>query len=285
MKQSLMLKLLAISTISATLFANSIDNKIIELEKKRVASNKGVEVKNIEIINKFDLKDIKGFSAYVLKVDLNYHQDANKTQEMTVTDILYSDGKYVTFDIVNIDSLKSVREEINPNIDKSFYSNETFIAGSKNAKNKMLLFSDPLCYFCKDNVPDIIKDVEDNSKDFALYMYHFPITTIHPASPIIIKAMFVAEKNGMKMAEIVKKIYKSEFNAKETNEDLVLAEVNKVLGTKISKADISKKEIDERYKADILVATKLLVGGTPTLFVNDKKDNTKQEYKALIGKK
>ena len=60
-------KLLVLSSIaSATLFAN--DNLVINFEKKRVAQNPNIQVKDIKVFYKKEL-EIKGWQGYILDLD------------------------------------------------------------------------------------------------------------------------------------------------------------------------------------------------------------------------
>ena len=76
---------------------------------------------------------------------------------------------------------KSMKDSVNPNLNEKYYDKSKLIAGNPNAKDKIVLFSDPLCPFCIDFAPDVINYVNKNSNKIALYYYSFPLSS-HPAS-------------------------------------------------------------------------------------------------------
>ena len=46
-------------------------------------------------------------------------------------------------------------------------------------KDKIVIFSDPLCPFCMDYVPDVINYVNKNKDKIAFILLSFPIISIH----------------------------------------------------------------------------------------------------------
>jgi phosphate transport system protein len=56
-----------------------------------------------------------------------------------------------------------------PKIGKQYYKEEYLIAGDREAKHKLLVFSDPLCPNCTTVLPELIKDANKNPKILALY--------------------------------------------------------------------------------------------------------------------
>ena len=93
----------------------------------------------------------------------------------------FSDGKYIALELIDSETGKSLKDLVTPNLTEKYYDKSKLIAGNHNAKDKIVIFSDPLCPFCKDYVPDVIKYVNKNSDTIALYYYNFPLM-IHPAA-------------------------------------------------------------------------------------------------------
>ena len=99
--------------------------------------------------------------------------------------------------LFDLNTRKSIRDSVLPLINDSYYDQKHFLVGNPNGKNKVVIFSDPNCPFCINYVPDVIKYIKENTQDTALYYYHYPIETIHPMSVVIIKAMLVAQMQGV----------------------------------------------------------------------------------------
>jgi protein-disulfide isomerase len=71
---------------------------------------------------------------------------------------------------------------IAPEFKSEFYKKSNLISGDENSKHKVAIFSDPLCPFCKKFVPQAMEYMKKYPKEFALYYYHLPLATLHPAA-------------------------------------------------------------------------------------------------------
>lgn len=273
-------KILSISVLlSVTLFANS-DQDIIEFEKNRISQNPNVKVNEITINTKKELP-ISGWNGYILDV-----KAVVQDKEINAKDIIFSDGKYISLDLLDLKNGKSLKDFITPNLTAKYYDKKKLIAGNHNAKDKIVVFSDPLCPFCMDYVPDVIKYVNKHSDSIALYYYHFPLSRLHPAAEPLSKIMEVAKHKGIKDIEL--KVYEADwdkyFTNKSTDEKKILEAFNKEFKTDIKLEEISKEEIKNTLKTDISLGDDVMVQGTPTIFVNGVKDTEKNKYETL-GKK
>ncbi len=56
-----------------------------------------------------------------------------------------------------------------PNITDKYYQKTKLVAGSEKAKDKIVIFSDPLCPLCPHYVPQVIEFVNKNPDNIALY--------------------------------------------------------------------------------------------------------------------
>jgi protein-disulfide isomerase len=115
-------------------------------------------------------------------------------------------------------------------------------------------------------------------KKFAVYYYHFPLARLHPAAVVLVQAATAAELKGVK--DVVLKLYKVEVNEKETDAVKILAAFNKAVGSNITPEDLKNPAVQKHIAFDQEVAASLMVGGTPTLYFDDKVDNTKKKYKS-----
>ncbi|MPL62541.1 hypothetical protein SDC9_08161 [bioreactor metagenome] len=272
-------KILSLSVIlSASLFAN--DNTVVDFEKKRVAQNPNVKVKDVKVNTKKDLP-LAGWNGYILDVEAIVQEKSLK-----VKDILFSNGDYIALDLIDAKTGKSLKDLVTPNLTSNYYDKTKLIAGNHNAKDKIVVFSDPLCPFCMEYIPEVINYVNKNSDSIALYYYAFPLVQIHPASEALSKIIEVAKNKGVKDIEL--KAYKTDwetyFSPKENDEKKILEAFNKELKTNIKLEEIASKDINEKLSKDMSMGEEVMVTGTPTIFVNGVKDTTRELYKTL-GKK
>ena len=275
---SLMLKLS--TAILATTLASNANFNLEEYVKNDLIKNPQIKVKGVELLEKKDLKDAKGWQAYMFLMNLSIK---NKIDNYPETVYVNEKSGLVTTSLFNYKTHKQVAKNLRPNIDISYYNDAHLIAGKKDAKHKLVVFSDPMCPFCQKYVPNIYKDVKDNPNDFALYYYHMPLTRIHPVSGILTRVMEVLQHQG-KIDEAIK-IYSLNISLREKNEDKVLAAVKKQLKVDVSKADIDKQEIKDALKSDKDKATRVMLRGTPTVYLDGKFDPETISYKKFINKK
>jgi protein-disulfide isomerase len=273
-------KIVSISILlSGALYAASNEQNIVDFEKKRISQNPNVQVKDIKIETKKELP-LSGWNGYILNVQADV-----QGKSINAKDILFSDGKYIALELIDSETGKSLKDLVTPNLTEKYYDKSKLIAGNHNAKDKIVIFSDPLCPFCKDYVPDVIKYVDKNSDTIALYYYNFPLM-IHPAATPLSKLAEIAKSKGIKDAEL--KTYETNwepyFDEKTTDEKKILEAFNKEFKTSIKQEELSDKNLDSLIKKDISMGDDVMVQGTPTIFINGIKDASKQKFETL-GKK
>ena len=273
-------KIVSISILlSGALYAASNEQNIVDFEKKRISQNPNIQVKDIKIETKKELP-LSGWNGYILNVQADV-----QGKSINAKDILFSDGKYIALELIDSETGKSLKDLVTPNLTEKYYDKSKLIAGNHNAKDKIVIFSDPLCPFCKDYVPDVIKYVDKNSDTIALYYYNFPLM-IHPAATPLSKLAEIAKSKGIKDAEL--KTYETNwepyFDEKTTDEKKILEAFNKEFKTSIKQEELSDKNLDSLIKKDISMGDDVMVQGTPTIFINGVKDASKQKFETL-GKK
>lgn len=270
-------KLFLISAFaSVSLFAN--DNLVIDFEKKRVAQNPNIKVKNIKVFYKKEL-ETKGWYGYILDLDATI-QDKN----MSVKDTLFSDGKVVATDLFDLKTGKSLKDSITPTLSSNYYDKSKLIAGNEKAKDKIVVFSDPLCPFCMMYVPEVIEYVNKNSQNLALYYYAYPLTHIHPASTTLSKLIeLVKQQKGQDMVLKAYQIdWTKHFAVSSTDDKEILEAFNSQMGTAIKLDEL--KAMTKVLEKEISMGENALVSGTPTIYVNGEKDSTRELYKNIIKK-
>ncbi len=258
----------------ATSGATLSDEDIIQFEKKRISLTTSLDVKDITIFHRQKL-DVSGWNVYVLSLNLK-----NEQREFETKDILFSDGKVITTELFDPKTSRSYKDKIEIKLPQSIYADSHLIAGNKAAKHKVALFSDPLCPYCIEYVPEIIKFAQQNPDTIALYYFHFPLVNIHPTSMIIAQGMIKLHKDG-KIDNIEIKTYQANFDSSETDNQKVLDVFNKALNTSLTMADISEQAVVDMLQNDMKIASDSLISGTPTIYIDGKIDKTRVLYKTL----
>jgi len=263
--------------LTTSLFANVSDDNVLKFEKKRISQNPNIEVKKISINTKKELP-VKGWYGYIIDVEAKI-----KDKTINAKDIVFSDGRYISLDLLDSKNGKSLKDLVTPTLTSKYYDKAKLIAGNHNAKDKIVIFSDPLCPFCMDYVPEVINHVNKNKDSIALYYYHFPLLRLHPASDPLSKLMELGKEKGIKDIEI--KVYEADwdeyFAPKESDNKKIVDAFNKVFKTSFTQDDISSIELLDSMENDIKMGSDLMVQGTPTIFVNGEKDTMRTKYEKL----
>jgi len=274
---SLMSKLLT-STLIATIALSAstpVDNKaLLNYVKRNVVKNPQVEVKGIKVIEKKTHKDLPGWDIYLTSMQLKFQKKDIDAPEM----IFVKDG-LATGHLVNIKTGRDYRNEIKPTVPDSLYDDAHLLMGDKNAKHKIMIFSDPQCPFCQEVVPEIFEASKKNPKLIAVYYYHLPLKRIHPVSDTLTRIMHVAQTEGK--IDVVEKMYTLKIDPRETNMKKIIAAVKKHTGFEITEAKIKSKEVTKAIEADEKAAARMMVSGTPTVYIDGQWDKMRNGYKKL----
>jgi len=131
----LMLKSLVIALLLSSVLEAGVTNKDVEgFLKRSYAGNKNIKSITIKVVNKSDVKGMKGWSAFIVDVFAVLNKDNRKVKQKM---IWFSNGVMITPDLINIKTGESVKDLVAP----------PFVA----------IFSDPLCPFCKSFVQEKTK--------------------------------------------------------------------------------------------------------------------------------
>ncbi len=274
----LMLRLLTVTLlVSSVVYAGDASKKLTEFLSDEFSDNPRLESVDVKVSDVVPLEDLKGWNAYILDVSAVLK---DKPQEKIVQKMLwFSDGNIITKELVKMSTGESLTDLVKPDFKPEYYSSANLIYGDANAKHRVAIFSDPLCPFCRGFVPEAIKEMKKSPKKFAIYYYHFPLERLHPAAVVLVQAAAAAELKGVK--DVVLKLYKVEIDSKEKDVNKILAAFNKAVGTKITQQDLMNPAVVKHIRFDKEVAASLMVGGTPTLYFDDKIDQTKKKYKSV----
>ncbi|WP_300367719.1 thioredoxin domain-containing protein [Hydrogenimonas sp.] len=278
---SSMLKSLIIMMIAGSLAFAGGDGDVINYVKNKLSRNPQVKINGAEVEDKLPIPGVKGWSAYIIAVDINLTR-GKETRRIKFEDILFVSKNLITSELVDRKTGRDVRSMIQPKMPKDIYSQDHLLYGNPNAKHKIIVFSDPLCPFCRMSIPDLMKAAKEHPDRIALYYYHLPLS-IHPASATLVRIMEVAQKDG-KM-DIVEKMYQIPIDSNLKDEKKILGIVAERAGYKLTPEQIHQPWIDKKLAKDRIVSRKLLVTGTPTIFADGKKDITREKYKKFIKEK
>jgi len=269
--------LLSTLIVSSFLEANSSADMEAFL-KKSFSANPNILKLDVKVHKKIKLEEVDGWSAFILNVDANV-KDKDANRDINQKMIWFSNGTTISPDLIDLKTGKSLKDSVSPSFESSHYKKQNLIYGNVDATHRVAIFSDPLCPFCRDFVPKAIERMKKDPKKFAVYYYHFPLESLHPAAVTLVKAATAAELKGEK--DVVLKLYKVEVDARESDENKILAAFNKSAKTKITLQDIKSKAVQGHFNSDMKIANDLMVNGTPTMFFDDKIDKTKVKYQKV----
>lgn len=272
---SLMLKLLAITlTLSSLLRADASSAAVEKFLKDTFSANPNIKSINVKVTSVTEVKGYEDWNAYYVELDAMLKKEKRQVVQKM---LWFSDGKVVTKELFDLDSGKNMSDLVSLPFKNEYYKKENLIYGNPNAKHKVVIFSDPLCPFCRTFVPEAVEYMKKEPNKFAIYYYHFPLDSLHPAAVELVKAAIALELKGRK--DVVLDLYKVNVDPKEKNNEVILKEFNKVMKSDIKMFELMSKEVSEHFKNDLEVADALMVNGTPTMFFDGNIDKTKSKYK------
>ena len=275
---SLMSKLLTstlIVTVALSASAQPDNKSLVNYVKKSVVKNPEVKVNGVTVIESKTVKALPGWTVLLTTMDLTY-----KKKEIHAPETMFIKDGLITGHLVNLKTGKDYRNEIKPTVPASMYNDAHLLFGNKDAKHKVLIFSDPQCPFCQELVPEIFKAARENPTKLAVYYYHLPLLRIHPVSDVLTRVMEVAQHQGK--ADMVEKIYSLKIDPRETDVTKILAAVKKHANYVVTPAQIDAKKVKDAIKADADAAGRMMVSGTPTIYLDGQWDKMRNGYEKLI---
>ncbi|RUM68496.1 MAG: hypothetical protein DSZ08_08115 [Sulfurovum sp.] len=275
---SLMSKLLMSTTlISVVLSANAQpDNKqLVKYVKKNVVKNPDVKVKGVTVLESKKETNLPGWDILLTTMDLDY-----QGKEIHAPEMMFVKDGLVTGHLVDLKTGNDYRESIKPTVPTSMYNDAHLLYGNKDAMHKIIVFSDPQCPFCQEIVPNIFKAARENPKKIALYYYHLPLLRIHPVSGTLTRVMHIAQEEGKK--DVVEKMYTLKIQPQETNMTKILSAVQAHTGYSVAASKVKSEEADKAIKEDEEAAARMMVTGTPTIYIDGNWDKMRDGYKKLI---
>ncbi|MCK9454347.1 MAG: thioredoxin domain-containing protein [Sulfurimonas sp.] len=270
-----MLKLLAIILVVSSLVkADDIKQKIETFIEDSFDNNPNVKSMNVKILSENKVDGHEKWSAYIVELDAILKKDGRHVVQKMMW---FSDGEVITKELFDLKRAKEMSDFVSIPFKDEFYKRENLISGNANAKHKVAIFSDPLCPFCRSYVPEAINYMKKFPNKYAVYYYHFPLETLHPAAVELVQAAIALELKGRK--NVVLDLYKVNIDPKERSNKKILAEFNRVMNSNIKSFELLSKEVTKHFRSDLDVASMMMVNGTPMVFFDGKLDKTKMKYK------
>jgi protein-disulfide isomerase len=237
-------------------------------------------VDKIETISSYEIKDTNGWEVYFLSLDINIKM-GSVTRKRTIPQIVFTKDNKIAFSLKDKFD-QDYKKLLKPKVPDSAYDDAHLLVGNKDAEHKILVMSDPFCPYCQEIIPVLIDDVKKNPNKFALYYYHLPLVRIHPASDITTKAMHLFHEKGD--VENMKKLYHLIVDPKERNAIAILDAIKKKTGVRIKLSEVHSEKVLNALAFDLAMKKRLMVTGTPTIFIDGTWDYTRMAYKKYLKK-
>ncbi|QWR78273.1 DsbC family protein [Candidatus Magnetomonas plexicatena] len=208
-------------------------------------------------VKKIQVAPSKGLWEITIKAE-----DKEGHQKDGVVYLDYSKGNVILGNILKLKTKENLTDkrmgELKKFDYKSIPTKNAIVLGSKKAKYKIIVFTDPDCPFCQKLHGDL-KQVVAERDDIAFYIMLFPLTEIHPDS--YKKAVSIMCTKSMKLLD----------DAAEKKE--------------IPEENCSTKAVDDNIK----LGNKLGITGTPTVILPDGRQyrgnmKTEELLKAIENK-
>lgn len=214
-------------------------------------------------------------------VAVEFEKSGQKSQEIFLTD-----GKFLAQNIIHMEENRDFRataqEGFAKPLDKSFYNNKNLIYGGENAKNKVVIFSNPLCPHCLNYMKFVHEYVEKN-KNIAIYYYPVPLGELFPHAGALIEATERA-KIALGDNSLDWKLYKALSEDSELYRLAKEGEAEKVAKVVFGDFNINSddKTISDYMYANTVKIDSIGVNGTPTVYVNGVIDSKLQKVFTLV---
>ena len=156
-----------------------------------------------------------------------------------------------------------VKVSLKDNADQIFRSSQDLVAGNPNGKVTMVEFFDYNCGYCKRAMPDVMRMVEED-KDLKLVLKEFPI--LGPGSLVAAKAALASKKQGKYWDFHLAMLGREGHVEADT-----VMEVAQSVGLDVQKlkADMESEEIGKILEANMSLAQKLGIQGTPAFIIDE----------------
>jgi protein-disulfide isomerase len=271
--QKLLVTIIALSSL-----LNGNETQVKSFLQKGIGSNPNITSLDISVVDKVPMDEPDGWEAYIVQLK-GTAKMGGKTKPISQRSIYFVGDGLITAELYDLKTGEKLNSKVSPPFKDKYYDAKHKLFGNKSAAHKVVIFSDPLCPFCRSYVPKALKYMKQYPDNFEVFYYHFPLQSLHPAAIPLVKAALAAEMKGEQ--NVVENLYKVKVDGREKNVQKIIDAFNKVQGTKITLKDIADPAVNEQLKHGMKVAQEHLVNGTPTVFFDGTKDSSKLKYKTV----
>jgi len=264
------LRILALSIATTSLLIGAVtssENRLSSYLQNQFSNNPNIKGLRVEVIKSENIPNSQDWKAVKLRLSGQFKQ-GSRYVPFSENQVFFTDGKNFTNSLTSLNG-DDWKQLFTPKIEQKHYSPSHLLYGNSDAKHKIVVFSDPLCPYCKRNVPPLLNYVKKYPKTFAVYYYHLPLERIHPASVPLAKLMYMAQIRGDKEAII--KAYNTYISPRESDTKKILDAFNRATGLHYSERDLNSPLATRAIQHDKSIANELEVRGTPTIYFDGKK--------------
>jgi protein-disulfide isomerase len=153
------------------------------------------------------------------------------------------------------------------------------VKGPENAPVTIVEFADFECPHCAEVAPMLDKVVEQNKNNVRMVFKFYPLPA-HPHADIAARAAVAAMNQG-KFWEMHHALFTNQRHLEQTDLDSYA----KGLGIEVSRfhADMQAAATAERIAKDKKLGEDLMIGGTPTIFINGRQFDGRQDMNEWIA--
>jgi len=279
---SLMSKLLSLAALSTLSLNAGMDvDDVTDYIKEHMVKNEQVKVESVEVIDSQALNSPKGWEVYFVNIHANVKKSKTVIDKVVVPETLFVKDGYFAPTLINMETGEDYKRILKPKLKDDIFDAKHLIAGDKDAKHTIVVFSDPQCPFCQTIVPKLYTAAVENPKTFALYYYHFPLLRIHPVSDIISRVMITEQMKG-NFKKVID-MYSFKINPREVNATKVLGRLNKEYNLNVTEEQLDTDAVNKELKFDKEMSTKSMVAGTPTVYIDGVWDPSRKKYRTLYN--
>lgn len=265
-----MFRLLLVLLLGFTiLFA--ADSNVKKLEKfyfdTLKADYPNASIETVKVVKSGAVKEASGWKYYKMAIKAKF-----EGKKITQYRVLFMNKNIVAASIMDIRTRKDLSRKysLTSKIGSEFYSKDKLVAGNINAKNKLVLFSDPQCPACKMYVPKVVAFAHKHPNSLAVFYSPFPLP-MHKASFVVALLTEMAFKNGANKTKIMEKVHSSsKIGRKNTsNPSTIIKTFNSATGEHIKLSDYNKAtKLKNELNNKVQFALKLGINSTPSIYYN-----------------
>jgi len=127
----LMLKSLMIIALGASLLNADINKMLEDYLKKNISANPSIQLQDLKVTGSQELAKDTKFKAYFLALEFKVVKGPQKGKDINITDIVFSDGKYLARDLIDLKKGVEAKRLVSLPIDPSLYRDDHIAFGKK----------------------------------------------------------------------------------------------------------------------------------------------------------